>query len=163
LTMRSLVHRDLAARNILICEGGIAKISDFGNSAHNTSIDMHPIRTSVKWAAPEVIFDTTYTTKSDIWSYGVVLFEIFTYGSVPYPNLSSLEEVKLVIRNKSSPLKCPDTSPPEIQELMNKCLQYEPSLRPDFDTIAETLKTLEHTLIGLEEQVPGEYREQENS
>ncbi|KAM4748764.1 platelet-derived growth factor receptor beta [Rhinophrynus dorsalis] len=91
LSSKNCVHRDLAARNVLICDGKLVKICDFG-LARDIMKDSNYISKGstflpLKWMAPESIFNNLYTTLSDVWSYGILLWEIFTLGGTPYPEL----------------------------------------------------------------------------
>ena len=92
LEEHSYIHRDLAARNILIGEGSVCKVADFG-LARVIKEDIYNPREGtkfpIKWTAPEAALYNQYTIKSDVWSYGILMYEIMTKGSMPYPGMSN--------------------------------------------------------------------------
>ncbi|GBP11044.1 Tyrosine-protein kinase HTK16 [Eumeta japonica] len=140
LESRRFVHRDLAARNILLASRHQAKISDFGLS-RALSADSSYYRASrggkwpIKWYAPESYNYGTFSHASDVWSYGVTLWEMFSYGKQPYGDMRGSEAIQLVEEGKrlERPLNCPD----EIYQVMMDCWAYTPSARPTFNRLVE--------------------------
>ncbi|KAK3709038.1 hypothetical protein QZH41_014917 [Actinostola sp. cb2023] len=115
LASKGIVHRDLAARNILVAEDNLVKVADFGLSRHVTYKDQiyqaeGRRKLPIKWMSPEAILDQTFTTKSDVWSYGVALWEIFSMGGSPYPTITNSQLVQLLRRGHrmDKPYLCPD-------------------------------------------------------
>eukprot|EP01116_Phalansterium_solitarium_P019162 TRINITY_DN5270_c0_g2_i1.p1 TRINITY_DN5270_c0_g2~~TRINITY_DN5270_c0_g2_i1.p1 ORF type:complete len:650 (+),score=204.34 TRINITY_DN5270_c0_g2_i1:113-2062(+) len=141
LAQHSLVHRDLAARNILLDETMEPKIADFGMSrvvrsedkVGQTQTNMGPIR----WMAPESIRNLVYSEASDVWSYGVLVWEIVT-RKAPHAEMSLLE-LAVKIRDKGVTPGIPHDCPPYIQQLLSKCWQFEPENRPSFAEICDYL------------------------
>ncbi|KAL5288792.1 htl family protein [Megaselia abdita] len=97
LASRRCIHRDLAARNVLVCDDYIIKIADFGLARDIQDTDYYRKNTNgrlpIKWMAPESLQEKFYDTKSDVWSYGVLLWEIYSYGEQPYKNVATYEEL----------------------------------------------------------------------
>ncbi|KAL4240559.1 hypothetical protein ACF0H5_001351 [Mactra antiquata] len=133
-----LVHRDLAARNILVASGKVLKVSDFGLTRDvyeaDTYLKKSKGRIPVKWLAPESLYAQIYTTRSDIWSYGIVLWEIVTLGAPPYPGIPPERLYNLLIGGyrMDRPENCPD----EMYAVMQKCWKVDAADRPSFATLA---------------------------
>ncbi|XP_038626869.1 megakaryocyte-associated tyrosine-protein kinase isoform X1 [Tachyglossus aculeatus] len=143
LESKKLVHRDLAARNILISEENVAKVSDFGLAkADRKGLDV--TRLPVKWTAPEALKHKKFSSKSDVWSFGILLWEVFSYGRAPYPKMS-LKEVSEAVE-KGYRMDPPENCPPTVYALMNSCWEAEPAKRPTFKKLGEKLtKELRNT------------------
>ncbi|XP_020610299.1 fibroblast growth factor receptor 2-like [Orbicella faveolata] len=148
LATKKCIHRDLAARNILLGEDNVAMVSDFGLSRdvyesgeyESTSGGMLPVR----WMALESLEDYTYSAKTDVWSFGVVLWEIETLGKMPYSGLGGMEVVDFL--KSGHRLKQPDGCPDKIYEIMMSCWRPDPSKRPSFSELVTSLeKELENT------------------
>ena len=132
LAVRHFVHRDLATRNCLINEKLFIKISDFGLSKDIYCKDYYKLGEKsvlpIRWMPPEAILYSTFTTQSDVWSFGIVLWEIFSSGTQPYCALSNEEVVDRVISGQI--LRCPSGCPKELYDLMVHCWASEPKERP---------------------------------
>lgn len=136
------VHRDLAARNILVVNEDFVKISDFGMSrAMGAGSDYYkagkPGKWPLKWYAPECIYYRKFSSKSDVWSYGVTLWEATSYGKKPYEGLNGqviLEKIEAGYR-----LQCPENVPPNVYEVMRSCWEYREDKRPTFQFLAQQL------------------------
>lgn len=141
LESHKLIHRDLAARNVLLDDNYEIKICDFG-LARVIENNEYQIRTGaipIKWTAPEA-FDGKFCGKSDVWSFGVLLMEIVTYGQIPYPGMDH-EEIKRKIREgyrmpKPNGEICSD----ELYEIMLNCWKLKPEERPSFKYLYEWLE-----------------------
>ncbi|KAG7465088.1 hypothetical protein MATL_G00172480 [Megalops atlanticus] len=145
LASRKCIHRDLAARNILLSENNVVKICDFG-LARDIYKDPDYVRKGdarlpLKWMAPEAIFDKIYTTQSDVWSFGVLMWEIFSLGASPYPGLHINEEFCCRLK-EGTRMRAPEYSSPEIYQTMLDCWQGEPADRPTFTELVERLGDL---------------------
>ncbi|CAL4064397.1 unnamed protein product, partial [Meganyctiphanes norvegica] len=144
LASRGIIHRDLAARNILVGEEKICKVADFGFARDVTNNHIYERKSDgrlpIRWMAPESLFDHIYTTKSDVWSFGVLLWEIVTLGSTPYPGLGASEVMKIVKEGKR--LDKPEHCRREIYNIMYYCWNKDPVERPSFTDLVETLEGL---------------------
>uniref|UniRef100_A0A1A8DNS7 Fms-related tyrosine kinase 1 (Vascular endothelial growth factor/vascular permeability factor receptor) n=1 Tax=Nothobranchius kadleci TaxID=1051664 RepID=A0A1A8DNS7_NOTKA len=145
LASHKCIHRDLAARNILLTDNKVVKICDFG-LARDIYRDPDYVRKGdarlpLKWMSPESIFDKVFTTQSDVWSYGILLWEIFSLGASPYPGLHIDEEFCHRLKNGTR-MRAPEYSTPEIYSTMLACWEANPSDRPTFTNLVETLGDL---------------------
>ncbi|CAL8362155.1 unnamed protein product [Lota lota] len=155
LSSRNCIHRDVAARNVLLTEFRVAKICDFGLARDIANDDNYIIkgnaRLPVKWMSPESIFQCVYTPQSDVWSYGVLLWEIFSLGQSPYPNVVvDANFYKMIKAGRHMPR--PDFAPAEIYQLMIGCWNLEPTHRPTFTVIGQLIKNLLSTNEAVTQQ-----------
>ncbi|KAM4809457.1 insulin receptor [Rhinophrynus dorsalis] len=142
LNAKKFVHRDLAARNCMVAEDYTVKIGDFGMTRDIYETDYYrkggkgllPVR----WMSPESLKDGVFTTFSDVWSFGVVLWEITSLAEQPYQGLSNEQVLKFVMDGGS--LDQPENCPPRLNSLMQMCWQYNPKMRPTFLEIIDMLK-----------------------
>ncbi|XP_027003118.1 inactive tyrosine-protein kinase transmembrane receptor ROR1 isoform X1 [Tachysurus fulvidraco] len=145
LASHFFVHKDLAARNILVGEQLHVKISDLGLSRDIYASDYYRVQPKmmlpIRWMPPEAIAYGKFTTDSDIWAFGVVLWEIFSFGLQPYYGFSNQEVIEMV--RKRQLLPCPDDCPPRVYTLMNECWQEGPARRPRFKDIHARLRAWE--------------------
>uniref|UniRef100_H2UZ69 Fibroblast growth factor receptor n=1 Tax=Takifugu rubripes TaxID=31033 RepID=H2UZ69_TAKRU len=141
LASKKCIHRDLAARNVLVTEDNVMKIADFGLARDIHHIDYYKKTTNgrlpVKWMAPEALFDRIYTHQSDVWSFGVLLWEIFTLGGSPYPGVPVEELFKLL--KEGHRMDKPSTCTHELYMMMRDCWNAVPSQRPTFKQLVEDL------------------------
>ncbi|XP_029389467.1 fibroblast growth factor receptor 2 isoform X6 [Mus pahari] len=141
LASQKCIHRDLAARNVLVTENNVMKIADFGLARDINNIDYYKKTTNgrlpVKWMAPEALFDRVYTHQSDVWSFGVLMWEIFTLGGSPYPGIPVEELFKLLKEGHrmDKPTNCTN----ELYMMMRDCWHAVPSQRPTFKQLVEDL------------------------
>nr|XP_045254991.1 fibroblast growth factor receptor 1 isoform X10 [Macaca fascicularis] len=141
LASKKCIHRDLAARNVLVTEDNVMKIADFGLARDIHHIDYYKKTTNgrlpVKWMAPEALFDRIYTHQSDVWSFGVLLWEIFTLGGSPYPGVPVEELFKLL--KEGHRMDKPSNCTNELYMMMRDCWHAVPSQRPTFKQLVEDL------------------------
>ncbi|XP_052237242.1 tyrosine-protein kinase transmembrane receptor Ror-like [Dreissena polymorpha] len=142
LTSQHFVHRDLATRNCLVGEGLTVKISDFGMSRDIYTCDYYRIGGSrmlpVRWMSPEAVKWGRFTTDSDIWAFGVVLWESFSFGRQPYYGHSNEEVIKFLEENIL--LQRPDECPSVVYHVMLQCWKIDPKERLAFDRIHKYLQ-----------------------
>ncbi|XP_071809723.1 fibroblast growth factor receptor 4-like [Asterias amurensis] len=162
LSSMQIIHRDLATRNILLTEDLTCKLSDFGFSRDVLFESLYEMSSNgdvpIRWMAIESIVENKYTTMSDVWSYGVLLWEIFTLGSHPYPGM----DVNNVIRALQDGLRLPKPAhcSDKLYDLMKSCWSPDPSDRPDFFKLLEMtqkMATSAHSFLQMSEFVPDQY------
>ncbi|XP_005996741.1 hepatocyte growth factor receptor [Latimeria chalumnae] len=152
LASKKFVHRDLAARNCMLDDKFTVKVADFGlardvyekeyYSVHNKNGAKLP----VKWMALESLQTQKFTTKSDVWSFGVMLWELMTRGTPPYPDISSFDITVFLLQGRRllQPEYCPDS----LYEVMLKCWHPKPEMRPTFSDLVSRISTIFSTFIG---------------
>ncbi|KAH6933869.1 hypothetical protein HPB50_018650 [Hyalomma asiaticum] len=145
LAEMNYVHRDLAARNVLVNANLVCKIADFGlsreiESATEGAYTTRGGKIPVRWTAPEAIAFRKFTSASDVWSFGIVCWEVMSYGERPYWNWSNQEVIKSIERGYRlpAPMDCSEA----VHQLMLDCWQKDRSHRPQFSTIVKTLDKL---------------------
>ncbi|XP_018326020.1 tyrosine-protein kinase transmembrane receptor Ror2 [Agrilus planipennis] len=144
LSDRKFVHRDLATRNCLISENMVVKIADFGLSQKIYLQDYYKgdehDAIPVRWMPLESILYNKYTPESDVWAFGVCLWEIFSFALQPYYGMTHEEVVRFL--KAGNVLSSPENTPVPVYELMKQCWQQKPSDRPSFRIIFQTLTTI---------------------
>ncbi|XP_054842225.1 tyrosine-protein kinase SYK isoform X2 [Eublepharis macularius] len=142
LEENNFVHRDLAARNVLLVTQHYAKISDFGLSKALGSNDYykaeHYGKWPVKWYAPECMNFFKFSSKSDVWSFGVLMWEAFSYGQKPYKGMKGGDVAQLIERGER--MERPPACPVEVYDLMKLCWTYNVDDRPGFSTVERRLR-----------------------
>ncbi|XP_067889653.1 receptor-type tyrosine-protein kinase FLT3 isoform X2 [Heterodontus francisci] len=138
LTSRSCIHRDLAARNVLVTHGKVAKICDFGLARDIMQDSNYVVRGNarlpVKWMAPESLFEGSYTTRSDVWSYGILLWEIFSLGVNPYPGIQVDANFYKLIQSGFK-MDQPFYATEEIYSVIQSCWALDPGKRLTFSNL----------------------------
>ncbi|UYV61124.1 BTK [Cordylochernes scorpioides] len=144
LELCNYIHRDLAARNCLVTSGNTVKVADFGLARWVKDDEYQSsggAKFPIKWAPPEVLNFTRFSSKSDVWAYGVLMWEVFTCGKMPYGRMANAEVARYVVQDGRR-LERPRNCPPEVYELMTSCWHYSPPDRPAFRTLKLKLEAI---------------------
>lgn len=163
LSRLQIIHRDLAARNVLMDKWGQAKVSDFGMSRINTEYSSVRSFIPVKWTAPEALKFHTFTTKSDVWSFGITLYEIFTYGASPYGQGSVKSQELLQQLAKGYRLPMPAFMGTEeaninaVYLIMLACWLEDPQKRPTFESLKYDFENFDCVRDEKYDQHPNDY------
>ncbi|KFB47570.1 hypothetical protein ZHAS_00015536 [Anopheles sinensis] len=145
LASKNVIHGDLAARNVLLCEDNVVKISDFGLARSFNYKNMYKKkgkdRVPYKWLALESISDQIFSVASDVWAYGVFLWELFSLGTVPYPGIP-LDEHFYHLLHGGYRMEQPRYANRPIYDVMLLCWNENPNLRPTFDKLARVFNAM---------------------
>ncbi|XP_070784269.1 receptor-type tyrosine-protein kinase FLT3 [Enoplosus armatus] len=143
LSSKNCIHRDLAARNVLVTKGRLVKIGDFGlaRDIDNDSnyVVRGNVRLPVKWMAPESTFQGIYTMKSDVWAYGILLWEIFSLGVTPYPGMK-VDHTFYSMIERGFKMECPYYADETVYGMMCKCWALDPCNRPSFSKLVSFMR-----------------------
>jgi serine/threonine protein kinase len=146
LETKDIIHRNLTARNVMVREDFMCKVADFGLAInkHTNNVDIYSLGTKrkfpIKWTAPEAAMYLKFSTKSDVWSFGILLWEIITYGRFPYPDMTNAEVLSSVEKGYRllRPVNCPD----HLYSIMKECWSQDPNIRPTFEALKAKLDNL---------------------
>ncbi|XP_067033654.1 fibroblast growth factor receptor 1-like [Acropora muricata] len=142
LSLKKIIHRDLAARNVLVGESEVCKITDFGLARDVFKNDLYTRnaagRLPVKWTAFESLLHGICTTMSDVWSYGIVMYEIFTIGGAPYPKVDTKAIASLLEEGYRMPK--PPHLADKLYDVMKACWHKTPEMRPSFTDLRNTMR-----------------------
>ena len=136
LELHNYIHYDLAARNVLMGENLICKVAEFGLARiiDKDIYETNPgVKFAIKWMAPEATLYNRFSIKSDVWSFGIVIYEVITYGWFPYPGMTNAQVLEALQQGYRMPLPigCPD----KLYDIMLHCWKKEPTNRPTFETL----------------------------
>ncbi|KAE8279883.1 Receptor-type tyrosine-protein kinase FLT3 [Larimichthys crocea] len=166
LSSKNCIHRDLAARNVLVTKGRLIKIGDFGlaRDIDNDSnyVVRGNVRLPVKWMAPESTFQGIYTMKSDVWAYGILLWEIFSLGVTPYPGMK-VDHTFYSMIERGFKMDCPYYADETVYGIMCECWALDPNNRPSFSKLVsftcDRLMVREEQLYhNMPDQTSSEYK-----
>ena len=136
LEEKNYVHRDLAARNILVSENLNYKVESI-SMARILLEDIYEAHSGVnffvKWTAPEAALCNHFTVKSDVWSFGILLYELITYGRFPYPGMTNAQALEALQNGYRMP--CPKGCPEQLYKMMSECWRDKATLRPTFESL----------------------------
>ncbi|XP_076071271.1 tyrosine-protein kinase Tec-like isoform X1 [Mytilus galloprovincialis] len=141
LEKRKFIHRDLAARNCLVGESMVVKVADFGLARYvldDEYTSSQGTKFPVKWAPPEVLNFTRFSSKSDVWAFGVLMWETFTGGQMPYDKMKNVDVVDYVCQSRRR-LEQPQSCPEKVYQVMMKCFNHDAEGRPSFQDLLQTL------------------------
>ncbi|CAH8436113.1 unnamed protein product [Schistosoma turkestanicum] len=161
LEANNFIHRDLAARNCLVGDQHLIKVADFGLARYMQRQDTYTARNGakfpIKWTAPEGLSYYVFSSKSDVWAFGVVLWELATYGLSPYPGVELHDVYHLL--EKGYRMERPHGCPEAVYSIMLRCWSWDPNLRPSFSEIHAELEQMYKTM-NIEAEVALELEKQ---
>ncbi|XP_068747375.1 uncharacterized protein [Montipora capricornis] len=151
LAGRGIIHRDLAARNILVGDDKVLKISDFGLSREGIYVKRSTGKIPLRWLSIEAMRERVYSTASDVWAFGIVLWEICTLGGFPYPTINDKDLLDFLLDGNR--MKKPDNCTDEIYQIMLACWTRDCEERPSFQSLSEQLFDMqkdEHPYVNVD-------------
>ena len=146
LQTQSIIHRDLAARSVLVGENNVCKVSDFSEVLCTSRTDNPEYKGRnypIKWMAPEAVATQVFSMHTDIWSYGILLYEIVTNGAAPYPGMKQKDVLQKINNGYRMPI--PTGCPEDIYRVMTECWKENPSARPSFETVQLQVQRISET------------------
>ncbi|XP_047419963.1 macrophage-stimulating protein receptor isoform X2 [Sciurus carolinensis] len=152
LSEQKFVHRDLAARNCMLDESFTVKVADFGLARDILDKEYYSVRQQrharlpVKWMALESLQTYRFTTKSDVWSFGVLLWELLTRGAPPYPHIDPFDLTHYLAQGRRLPQ--PEYCPNSLYQVMQRCWEVDPAVRPTFGTLVMEVEQIVSSLLG---------------
>ncbi|XP_077327653.1 non-receptor tyrosine-protein kinase TNK1-like [Lithobates pipiens] len=157
LEEHNFIHRDLATRNVLVVSEEVVKIGDFGLTRILATDDDHYTMSPHRkipfaWCAPESLKFGSFSHASDVWMFGVTMWEMFTYGQDPWLGLNG-RQILAAIEREAERLECPDDCPPALYNVMMKCWAYIPKERPNFASLISLLQELKPLEVRLQQEV----------
>ncbi|XP_070978113.1 tyrosine-protein kinase SRK2-like [Oncorhynchus clarkii lewisi] len=154
LEMKKYIHRDLAARNVLVGENNVYKVADFGLARvlqappmlwNQTNLYYIPVGKAIfplRWTAPEAIANEKFTIKCDVWSFGILLYEIMTFGEMPYPNMNNSEVKQKVPKGYRMPCPVKPYCSKDMYKIMLDCWKENKNDRPTFEALKMSLRNV---------------------
>ncbi|VDM47924.1 unnamed protein product [Toxocara canis] len=148
LELMCVIHRDVAARNCLLGENETVKLSDFGLSLLGIAYREKRMKNvPIRWLAPETLKSGRYSTKTDVWSFGVTMWEIFSHGAHPYDDIDDNKEIRRGVLEQRLKLPDPPEMPAAIVNTMRGCLMFDPEQRTPFHELARILEAEKNARI----------------
>lgn len=141
LTVERFVHKDLSLRNCIIGYSGVVKVAHFGLGPvlyPEAYYRVHDVDLPIRWMSPEAITEMKFSTSSDIWAFGVAIWELFTYGELPFAEKSNEEVASYVVKNHGK-LHRPERCPEEVFQIAKSCWAQKSNIRPNFDYLHDQL------------------------
>ncbi|CAF2918156.1 unnamed protein product [Rotaria sp. Silwood2] len=150
LEKKLLTHQNLSCRNFLVFNKTLIKLSDFGCGNWNT-LWKDRLKLPIAWMSPEAIYDHCFTTASDVFSFGVSMWECFSYGEIPWKELTNEEIANAINTPNHQRLPRPAYATSELYQIMLHCWKYEPCERPTFSQLEKTLRDIEFKQVRWKE------------
>ncbi|KAE9421722.1 hypothetical protein Angca_007256, partial [Angiostrongylus cantonensis] len=144
LQSKEIIHRDIAARNCLLGEDDVLKISDFGLSFIGKTLREKQLKkVPLRWLSPETLKNGVYSTKTDVYSFSIMVWEIFSFGQLPFYKYENKVLRTMIIEKKAALPQCLSEIPPDMNALRLRCMDPDPDKRPDFFEIEDIISKMD--------------------